>query len=70
MLEFTAHNETPMCEFICRYYQDPMFDQAIDLVPLLAAAPDPAWPLWTKDGLEDKGLQDHLIRSPAQIRRR
>jgi hypothetical protein len=63
MLEFVAGNDVPMIRFMDAWFQNPTFDQTIDLVPLLAAAPARAWPLWTKDRLGDKGLQDHLIRS-------
>jgi hypothetical protein len=58
MLEFIAGNDVPMIGFMDAWFQNPTFDQTIDLVPLLAAAPARAWPLWTKDRLGDKGLQD------------
>ncbi len=53
----------PMLAYLEQYIGNPWWDHAIDIVPLVAAAPPQAWPLWTAEALQNTGLQNHLLRS-------
>jgi hypothetical protein len=63
MFEFVRRQRLSMLDFLDQYLDMPEFDHAVDIVPLIAAAPCPAWPLWSDAALCDAGMQDHLLRS-------
>jgi hypothetical protein len=66
MLEFILTQPMPMLAYLEQYIENPWWDHAIDILPLVAAAPPQAWPLWTAEALQDEGLQKHLLRSLAR----
>ncbi len=63
MFAFNGHQPMSMLEYTDNFLKDPVFDQALDIVPIVAATPSQGWPLWTHDTLYNKGLLGHLIRS-------
>jgi hypothetical protein len=63
MFEFAEGQPRSMLEYLQEYLADPYWCHATDVVPMVAATPAEAWPLWTAQDLANEWVRSHLIRS-------
>jgi hypothetical protein len=67
MFEFTRQ-PLPMLTYLEAYLADPYWCHATDVVPIIAATPAEAWPLWSEEELRDERVRSRLIRAPRRWR--